>query len=210
MTLYVKRTSPGPPTYTSKLNGSTTFGGHRINEYFINYLKEETALGRDFVAKCKKDRPVAWLDLMRQFEEAKKGSGPSSKAPFFMQLSPSFADLFKAVRGKPLSEHLSGNKDLKISNVARRLELSKRKMHYFYASVMAEFGNELKMILGDSQDRMIDKVFLTGGLASSGHLQDTVKKIFFGKSVIIPENCNMCVSRGCLLQEDTSAVKIEK
>lgn len=179
--------------HLKELVGSTgrDCGGTSVDKEFVKLLK--TIMGAPIINKLKDEDPVAYLDLLTEFEMIKGSitNNASEDVSITLPYVTSKQGLKSMIETSQFGDKisLSGNK-LRVD-----AEIIKSLFKKTSDCIVALIKEAFQMPAAKN----VPLVLLVGGAAESPLIQSEVKEEFRSKRVISPENANMLVLKGAVL-----------
>ena len=181
------------------VNGGA-YGGNRINENFINLLKD--ILGDSFIQSFQEKYPKEWFDFMARFERSKKIIENDGISRIKVDLPFSIEGEYAALKeGDSLKHTLKEAKDKGISFAAGSIILSHTTTKGLFTDTIYHIIQSVRMAFDEHEIEHIDCIFMVGGFCECTFLQHAVRKEFEkdGTRVLVPQEAQMAIIKGAVL-----------
>ena len=178
-----------------KSNGGD-WGGTKVDRLFEAYLV--SIFGKPVVQKIKKDYPVDWLEMMRDFENIKRNIDHTNTDTCLFLLKPSVFYVYKELvmldlclgnntyaRGATLDETI--------------LKIPKGLIFTMFDEVCNDISEHVTGLLRREEIKDIDSIIMVGGFSNARILSDKIRSISGNIPVIIPEEAELAVLKGATL-----------
>lgn len=174
-------------------------GGTSVDNAFIQMIIK--ILGAPLVNRLKQEDPTAYLDLFREFETVKRKIESSTKGKVNFTIPCATINtlcekyqnetLISMIQASPFANQiiLRGDKLRVEADVMKQL---------FQATV----DNIIKLVtdvLQNSAAKDVPLLLLVGGFAECPLIQSAMKKEFYNKRIVIPEEAGLSVLKGAVL-----------
>uniref|UniRef100_A0A8I6AR33 Heat shock protein family A (Hsp70) member 12B n=1 Tax=Rattus norvegicus TaxID=10116 RepID=A0A8I6AR33_RAT len=158
--------------------------------------------GEDFIAKFKRQRPAAWVDLTIAFEARKRTAGPHRAGALNISLPFSFIDFYRKQRGHNVETALrrSSVNFVKWSSQGM-LRMSCEAMNELFQPTVSGIIQHIEMLLAKPEVQGVKLLFLVGGFAESAVLQHAVQEALGnrGLRVVVPHDVGLTILKGAVL-----------
>ncbi|ERE69761.1 heat shock protein 12B [Cricetulus griseus] len=158
--------------------------------------------GEDFIAKFKRQRPAAWVDLTIAFEARKRTAGPHRAGALNISLPFSFIDFYRKQRGHNVETALrrSSVNFVKWSSQGM-LRMSCEAMNELFQPTVSGIIQHIEMLLARPEVQGVKLLFLVGGFAESAVLQHAVQTALGtrGLRVVVPHDVGLTILKGAVL-----------
>ncbi|XP_052579932.1 heat shock 70 kDa protein 12B isoform X2 [Peromyscus californicus insignis] len=158
--------------------------------------------GEDFIAKFKRQRPAAWVDLTIAFEARKRTAGPHRAGALNISLPFSFIDFYRKQRGHNVETALrrSSVNFVKWSSQGM-LRMSCEAMNELFQPTVSGIIQHIEMLLARPEVQGVKLLFLVGGFAESAVLQHAVHTALGtrGLRVVVPHDVGLTILKGAVL-----------
>ncbi|XP_017656416.1 heat shock 70 kDa protein 12B isoform X3 [Nannospalax galili] len=158
--------------------------------------------GEDFIAKFKRQRPAAWVDLTIAFEARKRTAGPHRAGALNISLPFSFIDFYRKQRGHNVETALrrSSVNFVKWSSQGM-LRMSCEAMNELFQPTVSGIIQHIETLLARPEVQGVKLLFLVGGFAESAVLQQAVQEALGtrGLRVIVPHDVGLTILKGAVL-----------
>jgi len=175
-------------------------GGQNVNMRFRGLLEEICT--KQVIENYAREHPVDWLYLMNDFEVKKRGKRVLQGGTTRIRLPNSFVSKFARRKGWDINamiqEHYSLN-DIKVQR-NEYLCLEPKIMRQLFDPVFDEIVTHLSNLFAKQELSAVKYVFLVGGFADSGLLQEKIKS-HFGHSyrIMVPQYASLAVVQGAVM-----------
>ncbi|VDI16585.1 Hypothetical predicted protein, partial [Mytilus galloprovincialis] len=174
-------------------------GGTSVDAEFIQLLAK--IFGAPLIHTMKREQPEAYLDLLREFETVKRTITSSKQGKVNMAIPYATLD---ALCKKYLKEDLSNT--LLASPYANSISIRGDKMRIdadlfikLFEKTVQNISSLLQEMFSRNESESVTLILLVGGFAECSLVQAKIRKIFFPRRVIVPEECDLCVLKGAVL-----------
>lgn len=158
--------------------------------------------GEDFIAKFKRQRPAAWVDLTIAFEARKRTAGPHRAGALNISLPFSFIDFYRKQRGHNVETALrrSSVNFVKWSSQGM-LRMSCEAMNELFQPTVSGIIQHIETLLARPEVQGVKLLFLVGGFAESAVLQHAVQTALgtHGLRVVVPHDVGLTILKGAVL-----------
>lgn len=175
------------------------YGGTTVNEHFFDILTE--IVGPDVMKSLKTEHSGSYLELMREFDCAKrlKITKHNRKTINFTFPITIFNRLCNRYCQRNFQQMIKESKHKhNISIVGDKLRIVKETMYSFFVTSVDEIVKEISTVL-THVDREVKTILLVGGFAESEILQDKIRKSFQEKVLVVFEEPDLIVLKGAVL-----------
>ena len=174
-------------------------GGTSVDSQFFQLLVK--IVGGPIMKKIKSEDPASYLDLLREFESAKRTVDSSKTGK--INLTIPYTSLNTHCK-KHLGEDLSSVLQLsaysnKISRRGDKMRIDADLFRGLYKPTIASIISLMNEILSEEKARDVSMLLLVGGFAECILIQEEVRRCFPNKRVIIPEEAGLSVLKGAVL-----------
>ncbi|CAC5406609.1 unnamed protein product [Mytilus coruscus] len=174
-------------------------GGTSIDKKFVSLFEE--IVGKTTMNSLKKESPLAYLDLVREFESVKRTVVETSKKKVTMTIPFVALDkMCQKVREKDLQyllETSSYSKDIKL--VHDKIRINVEFFKELFKPSIDGVTSLVKEIFRNKSLKDVTHLLLVGGFSECQLIQDAVRQEFPQKRVIIPEEAGLSVLKGAVL-----------
>lgn len=173
-------------------------GGTSVDNRFLNLL--EKICGKQMMGSLKKEYPLAFLDLERGFEAAKRNID-ANKEKVTMTIPLSTLDrLCKKIHKKDLEELVeSSDYSSEIQIVYDKMRVDINFMINLFQPSIDSVISLMKEVLSSKTTKGVTHFLMVGGFSECNLMQNEIRKAFPGKRVIIPEGAGLSVLKGAVL-----------
>ncbi|XP_076113025.1 heat shock 70 kDa protein 12A-like [Mytilus galloprovincialis] len=172
-------------------------GGTNVDKEFMKVVSQ--ILGNDVMLEFKRDYPLDYLDIRRTLELLKH-TDPEKRIRMSVPLAAfdkicsahykkNFIDTLKQSKHKDTVTHVTGEK----------VQLSKELFLSLFSSTTSKIVNLIKENLKNPKCKDLSMLLLVGGFSESVVVQNTIKKAFPDKTVIIIPDSSTAVLRGAVM-----------
>ncbi|CAG2238269.1 unnamed protein product [Mytilus edulis] len=174
-------------------------GGTSIDRRFFKLFEE--IIGKTTMDSLKKESPLAYIDLIREFESVKRTVETETKTKVTMTIPVvALETSCQKVHNKNLESLLadsSYSKDIKLAQDKIRIHVEVfNKM--FMPSVDSVISL-MKEIFQDKSLKDVTHLLMVGGFSDCQLMHDAVRQAFPEKKIIIPEEAGLAVLKGAVL-----------
>ncbi|VDI28525.1 Hypothetical predicted protein [Mytilus galloprovincialis] len=172
-------------------------GGTNVDKEFMKVVSQ--ILGNDVMLEFKRDYPLDYLDIRRNLELLKHAD-PEKRIRMSVPLAAfdkicsahykkNFIDTLKQSKLKDTVTHVTGDK----------VQLSKELFLSLFSSTTSKIVHLIKENLKNPKCKDLSMLLLVGGFSESVVVQNTIKKAFHDKTVIIIPDSSTAVLRGAVM-----------
>ncbi|CAG2256116.1 unnamed protein product [Mytilus edulis] len=172
-------------------------GGTNVDKEFMKVVSQ--ILGNDVMLEFKRDYPLDYLDIRRNLELLKH-EDPEKRIRMSVPLAAfdkicsahykkNFIDTLKQSKHKDTVTHVTGEK----------VQLSKELFLSLFSSTTSKIVHLIKENLKNPKCKDLSMLLLVGGFSESVVVQNTIKKAFPDKTVIIIPDSSTAVLRGAVM-----------
>lgn len=172
-------------------------GGTHVDKEFMKAVSQ--ILGNDVMIEFKRDYPLDYLDIRRTLELLKHVD-PEKRIRMSVPLAAfdkicsahykkNFIDTLKQSKHKDTVTHVTGDK----------VQLSKELFLSLFSSTTSKIVHLIKENLKNPKCKDLSMLLLVGGFSESVVVQNTIKKAFPDKIVIIIPDSSTAVLRGAVM-----------
>ncbi|XP_052072499.1 uncharacterized protein LOC127710591 isoform X1 [Mytilus californianus] len=175
------------------------YGGTTANKHFLKILTE--IVGPDVMKSLKTEHSGSYLELMREFDCAKrvKLSKHNRKTINFTFPITIFNRLCNRYYHRHFQQMIKESKHKNnISIVGDKLRIAKETMYSFFVTSVQQIVKEIDTVLR-IVDGEVKNILLVGGFAESEILQDKIRKSFPEKVLVVFEESDLIVLKGAVL-----------
>ena len=186
----------GKLKYLCKSSGEKC-GGTNVDEELLQLITN--VLGQAVITSFKKDHPMEYFDLHREFENLKQcridGKQKTISAPINV-----FDELCKTNYNKSFVEVLkqSEHKDSLVL-VGNKLRMSEELFLSTFSTTTSKIITLIQENLIKSECLGLNLFLLVGGFSESSVIQDGIKRAFSDKQIIIPPESGIAVLKGAVI-----------
>ncbi|XP_076088281.1 heat shock 70 kDa protein 12B-like [Mytilus galloprovincialis] len=174
-------------------------GGTSVDNRFFILL--ENIFGKSLMESLKKENPLAYLDLERSFEAAKRNIDPNNKGKVTMTIPFTTLDKLCKKINKTDFETL-----VEASDYANEIKLLNDKIRFNIDLIVNLFKPSIdsvillmKEVLRSKSTKGVTHFLMVGGFSECSLLQNEIRKSFPGKQIIVPKDAGLSVLKGAVL-----------
>ncbi|XP_062596762.1 heat shock 70 kDa protein 12A-like [Saccostrea cucullata] len=136
-----------------------------------------------------------YFTILKEFENKKRSINPDfqmsfvTKLPAILNQNCSDQDKMKAIQASYLKDQVKIVKD--------KVKISARMMMSFFEDSLSQTKKHVMEILQTVTN--IEHILIVGGYGECSLLQETFKKEFSNKNIVIPNECSLAVIKGAVL-----------
>lgn len=179
----------------------TDCAGTSVNNNFKGLLT--SIFGTPFMASFRKENPIGYLDVMREFEVIKR-SFKGQKQKINLRIPSTDLDCL-------CEKYLSDNLKRTMSNSpygksirlwSNRMQMESDIILNLYKTTIDKIIYLMKNVIADYKNgHKITAIVMIGGFSNCILVQEAVRQTFSNKRIIIPEGPDLLVMRGAFLCE---------
>lgn len=171
-------------------------GGTSVDTAFENRLAE--ILGENVMKKLREEETETYLDILREFEIAKRGMNPESTRIIRMTISYVVLNkLCLEVKNKTLEEMFTNTEGMEIR--ADKLHIHPTAMMKFFQPSIKELIHHIQSVLNKPSANGVSIILLVGGSAECALIQAKIKESFNSLHLVIPPEAGLAVLRGAVI-----------
>ena len=175
-------------------------GGQNVNLKFRGLL--EKICSKRIIENYSREHPVDWLYLMNDFEVKKRGKRVCQGGTTRIRLPNSFVSKFATGKGWDINAMIQEHYSLDEIKVQRNefLCLEPKIMRQLFDPVLDEIVTHMSNLFAKQELCGVKYVFLVGGFADSGLLQERIRS-HFGHSyrIMVPQYASLAVVQGAVM-----------
>lgn len=174
-------------------------GGTNIDREFFQLLS--TIVGTDVIPILKEEYPLEYLDLVREFESAKKSIQPKLRTKITINPQINIMDtICTKNKGKKFLDALSTSPyESEITIAAGKIRMSLETGKKLFKPTIDNIILLMKEILSKPETKAVSMILLVGGFSECHFVQDAVLENFPAKRVIVPVDSGLSVVKGAVL-----------
>lgn len=163
------------------------WGGTYVDDKFFDIIKE--IVGEKNFESFKKEDLAGYNDLRKELEVKKREINTESTKISFM---------IPNLLAKKIPKDYDPEK---LENKKGKLELKMPIIKKWFSEICNSIVSHLKELLEEQEkkQRNIDSILMVGGFSESSFLQETMKKAFPNKHIIVPNEAGLAVLKGAVL-----------
>ena len=153
------------------------------------------------IEKLKKDNPVDWVDMMRNFEKMKRKIAQTKTDIFSFKLTPSICNIYKEVLDVDLNDAFENNicsRGAKLEG-SRLLNIPKIVINEMLEEVCDDVRKVVSNFLQLDCVKDIDCIIMVGGFSNVDILKKKIESLRRGLPVMVPEEAELAVLKGAVL-----------
>ncbi|XP_048734696.2 heat shock 70 kDa protein 12A-like [Ostrea edulis] len=176
-------------------------GGTSVDTQFYSTMTR--IFGGEVMHSLQKERTFAYMDLVREFETAKRVLKPEEEGDKKVNLTIPYVtlnEICKEVLEEELGDVLKQstlNDD--ISSLGDKFRIKVSYMKNMFQRTIEDIVQHIKNILQKTEAEDVSRLLLVGGFSESLLIQDAVKKAFPKMQIIIPEEAGLAVLKGAVI-----------
>ena len=171
-------------------------GGTSVDKAFINRLTE--ILGEPVMKSVREHYPETYLDILREFEVAKRRLKPNGEGKIRMTISYVVLNsLCEEIWNQRLEEIFKNVEGMEIKG--DKLHIDVEVMKQFFEPSIKELIMHIQNILENPHTDGISIILLVGGSSNSKHIQSEVQKAFESIRLIVPPEAGLSVLKGAVI-----------
>ncbi|KAK3097633.1 hypothetical protein FSP39_011566 [Pinctada imbricata] len=178
------------------------YGGTAVDEVYIQLLTR--AFGGPMMYQFRKENTYDFLDMMKEFEVAKRNLKPSGRLSFNTRLPYSFGLCCKEQNDETLAEIVSENNfpfkgNIKV--IGDKLSIKADLMLQIFSTVTAKITDLIQEVLSQPVAEGCQILLLVGGFSESEYVQQAIKDKFETEErrVIVPAEAGLTVVKGATI-----------
>lgn len=158
-------------------------------------LKIKSILGEEFMNACKRDNPVCWLELMREFELAKQSDNakPGSDKPLRVKCGLGLSNAYSDFSGVSITKTFKEQENSGISmNRQGEIQINPDNVRSIFNTVIVKTVSLLETLFKKPEISETKMIFIVGGFGQCPYLQEEIRSQFSSRSrkVLIPAEGN--------------------
>jgi len=171
-------------------------GGDEVDKAFVKNL--EKVFGLERIQKIRQKNPKAWLQVLEDFEQAKKiASTYDANDLVYLHSSRDCSWGHKSFRIRRALNR--GKSDIKLKRDGR-LFFSQNTILKIIQTLSYQIEDFIAKVLNDLELNSVNAILLVGGFAKSPFIREAMEKLVDSEIPIIePENSELCVVKGAVL-----------
>ena len=153
------------------------------------------------IEKVKKDNPVDWVEMMRNFEKMKREIAETNSDILSFMLTSSVYKTFKEVLEVDLKDAFKNNicaRGAKLEG-SRLLDIPKSVINEMLQDVCDDVRKVVWNILHLQCAKDIDFIIMVGGFSNLDILKKKIESLRKGLPVMVPEEAELAVLKGAVL-----------
>lgn len=171
-------------------------GGTSVDKAFETRLTE--ILGENVMKKLREEETETYLDILREFEIAKRCIKPESTGTIRMTISYVVLNtLCEENENKRLVEMFANAEGMKVK--ADKLHIDAKAMMDFFQPSIDELIKHMQSVLGSMSDNSVSIILLVGGSADCTLIQAKIEEAFNSIHLVIPPEAGLAVLRGAVI-----------
>ena len=184
------------------------WGGLKVNEEFMNFLKE--LVGIEVMEELKTNYKSCWHDIEKEVEVKKRNTRGDKDGRILLQIPAELLDIYEQRNGKKLMNAIAfetkyaGKIDIKRNN----LRVDKSIVVTFFKKCLDNIVNHTKKVLAKPEANGVNHLVLVGGFAESDYMRTELPKAL-GENVhvFIPDEPWLAIMRGALFGQNPSVIE---
>uniref|UniRef100_A0A1B6GZM7 Heat shock 70 kDa protein 12A n=1 Tax=Cuerna arida TaxID=1464854 RepID=A0A1B6GZM7_9HEMI len=190
----------GPLKELYKASGEPC-GSLGVDEEFDRLLG--SVFGFSFMTRLRQERPAAYTELMLSFESRKRSVLPSRSTSLNVSLPFAFIDFYQSATGRQVKDAVREYNNAQLTWSSQgMLRISPHLMSELFLPTIDNITKHVEGVLTAPEVIESSKyLFLVGGFAESGLLQEAIRKKLRELKVpppIIPQGVALCVLKGAV------------
>ncbi|KAK3085247.1 hypothetical protein FSP39_000642 [Pinctada imbricata] len=178
------------------------FGGTAVDEAYMQLLTR--AFGGPMMHQFRKENTFDFLDMMKEFEVAKRNLNPSGRLSFNTKLPASFSKCCEQQNDETLKEIVSASNfpfKGKIKVIGDKLSIKANIILEIFSSVTTKITSIIQEVLCQPVAEACQIILLVGGFAESKCVQQAIKDQFESEErrVILPAESGLTVVKGATI-----------
>ncbi|XP_071140594.1 heat shock 70 kDa protein 12A-like [Mytilus edulis] len=174
-------------------------GGTSIDRRFFKLFEE--IIGKTTMDSLKKESPLAYIDLIREFESVKRTVETETKTKVTMTIPVvALETSCQKVHNKNLESLLadsSYSKDIKLAQ--DKIRINVEVFNKMFMPSVDSVISLMKEIFQDKSLKDVTHLLMVGGFSDCQLMHDAVRQAFPEKKIIIPEEAGLAVLKGAVL-----------
>ncbi|XP_060077646.1 heat shock 70 kDa protein 12A-like [Ylistrum balloti] len=176
------------------------YGGKSVDDAFEKFLCE--IIGKGKLKKLREQSMEDYIDIFREFETKKRSFASSTtreKESFSLPVTLTsmvksdmkLKTMDAAIKQSPYGEQLAFSH--------HKLQISSELFRNLFQPTIAGILEHMEKIFYDSKFQHVDTIVMVGGFSECKLVQDSIKKRFTLKRIIIPHDPGLAVLKGAVL-----------
>lgn len=175
------------------------WGGTRVDEAFKQFFIK--IVGEKVMRKFELDCTSDYIDMFREFETKKRNIKHDQGGKVTFKIPIRLTELYEEKEGEKIKAKLQKVKEYKdkVTWVGDKLRVEAEVMKALFNESCGSIVKHVDDLLRDKASAGTNTIVLVGGFSESTLLQETFRRNFKGKRLIIPEEAGLAVLKGAVM-----------
>ncbi|XP_071125472.1 heat shock 70 kDa protein 12A-like [Mytilus edulis] len=165
------------------------WGGNNVNYEFEKYLNK--MFTKTVVEKIKAEDPVAYFDIIKQFERKKKSVNPKSEGDVVLSISPVFSEMYDKIYNASLPSEIQIKRG--------KMRISAQQFKSFFDPSIKSITQHVLEIFKNPKLQNVNVILAVGGFSESEIIIDSISKSLPNMETIVPKDPVLAVLKGAVV-----------
>ncbi|CAG2200677.1 unnamed protein product [Mytilus edulis] len=168
------------------------WGGNNVTYEFEKYLNK--IFTNAVVENIKAEDPVAYFDIIKQFERKKKCFNPKSDGDVVLSISPVFLEMYD----KAYNSSLPSNTN-QIQIARGKMRISAQQFKSFFDPSIKYLTQHVSELFKNPKLQDVNVILAVGGFSESEIIIDSISKCLPNIEIIVPKDPGLAVLKGAVV-----------